>query len=106
MIVFVRLCGQVKHSEDRLWMACSIYCQRKDTGGWYTPRLEVSTQCKVLTVLSGSVVCTQYKVLTVLTGSVVITQCKVLNVLTGSVVSTQYKVLTVLTASVPSTQYS
>ena len=36
---------QVKHSEERLWMACSIYCKRKDTGGWYTPRLEVSVQC-------------------------------------------------------------
>jgi len=33
---------QVQHSDDRLWQACAIYCKRSDTGGWYTPRLELN----------------------------------------------------------------
>jgi len=40
----VKLSGegvQVQHSNERLWQACAIYCKRSDTGGWYTPRLEV-----------------------------------------------------------------
>ena len=32
---------EVRHSDDRLWQGCAIYCKRSDTGGWYTPRLEV-----------------------------------------------------------------
>ena len=31
----------MRHSDDRLWQGCAIYCKRSDTGGWYTPRLEV-----------------------------------------------------------------
>jgi len=33
---------QVQHSDDRAWQACSIYCKRADTRGWYTPRLELN----------------------------------------------------------------
>merc|ERR1711892_1600874 len=33
---------QVQHSDDRLWQACAVYCKRSDTGGWYTPRLELN----------------------------------------------------------------
>lgn len=28
--------------KDRLWMACSIFCKRKDTGAFYTPRMELN----------------------------------------------------------------
>ncbi|XP_059475973.1 A disintegrin and metalloproteinase with thrombospondin motifs adt-2-like [Neocloeon triangulifer] len=33
---------QAPHESDRLWMSCSIFCKRKDTGAFYTPRLELN----------------------------------------------------------------
>jgi len=32
---------QASYSEDRLWMACAIFC-KVDHGGWYTPRLDLN----------------------------------------------------------------
>ncbi|CAB3373818.1 Hypothetical predicted protein [Cloeon dipterum] len=33
---------QAPHETGRLWMSCSIFCKRKDTGAFYTPRLELN----------------------------------------------------------------
>lgn len=33
---------QAPHEDRRLWMACSIFCKRQDTGAYYTPRLELN----------------------------------------------------------------
>ena len=28
--------------KGRLWMACAVFCRRKDTGSFYTPRVELN----------------------------------------------------------------
>ncbi|CAG9859468.1 unnamed protein product [Phyllotreta striolata] len=33
---------QAPHEEDRLWMGCSIFCRRADSGTFYTPRIELN----------------------------------------------------------------
>nr|CAD7413736.1 unnamed protein product [Timema poppensis] len=33
---------QAPHEEARLWMGCAVFCRRKDTGTYYTPRLELN----------------------------------------------------------------
>ncbi|XP_071455114.1 A disintegrin and metalloproteinase with thrombospondin motifs adt-2-like [Hetaerina americana] len=33
---------QAPHEEGRLWMSCAIFCRRKDTGSYYTPRLDLN----------------------------------------------------------------
>ncbi|XP_050422560.1 A disintegrin and metalloproteinase with thrombospondin motifs adt-2-like [Adelges cooleyi] len=33
---------QAPHEEARPWMGCSIFCRRKDTGSYYTPKLDVA----------------------------------------------------------------
>ncbi|XP_060842752.1 A disintegrin and metalloproteinase with thrombospondin motifs adt-2-like [Rhopalosiphum padi] len=33
---------QAPHEDARSWMGCSVFCRRKDTGSFYTPRLDVS----------------------------------------------------------------
>ncbi|XP_015365933.1 PREDICTED: A disintegrin and metalloproteinase with thrombospondin motifs 3-like [Diuraphis noxia] len=33
---------QAPHEDARPWMGCSVFCRRKDTGSFYTPRLDVS----------------------------------------------------------------
>ncbi|XP_049961994.1 A disintegrin and metalloproteinase with thrombospondin motifs adt-2-like [Schistocerca serialis cubense] len=33
---------QAPHETARLWMGCAIFCRRKDTGSFYTPRLDLN----------------------------------------------------------------
>lgn len=33
---------QAPHENSRLWMGCAIFCRRKDTGSYYTPRLDLN----------------------------------------------------------------
>ncbi|XP_034237574.1 A disintegrin and metalloproteinase with thrombospondin motifs adt-1-like [Thrips palmi] len=33
---------QAPHEQGRLWMACAIFCRRRDTGSYYTPRLDLN----------------------------------------------------------------
>ncbi|KAJ1524302.1 hypothetical protein ONE63_010813 [Megalurothrips usitatus] len=33
---------QAPHEQGRLWMSCAIFCRRKDTGSYYTPRLDLN----------------------------------------------------------------
>ncbi|XP_059608052.1 A disintegrin and metalloproteinase with thrombospondin motifs adt-1-like [Phlebotomus argentipes] len=33
---------QAPHESNRLWMSCAIFCKRRDTGAYYTPRLELN----------------------------------------------------------------
>lgn len=33
---------QAPHESNRLWMACAIFCRRKDTGSYYTPRVDLN----------------------------------------------------------------
>ncbi|XP_069680135.1 A disintegrin and metalloproteinase with thrombospondin motifs adt-2-like [Periplaneta americana] len=33
---------QAPHEDARLWMGCAIFCRRKDTGSYYTPRLDLN----------------------------------------------------------------
>lgn len=33
---------QAPHEQQRMWMACTIFCRRKDNGAYYTPRLELN----------------------------------------------------------------
>lgn len=33
---------QAPHETNRLWMACAVFCRRKDTGSYYTPRVELN----------------------------------------------------------------
>ncbi|XP_063221018.1 A disintegrin and metalloproteinase with thrombospondin motifs adt-1-like [Bacillus rossius redtenbacheri] len=33
---------QAPHEEGRLWMACSVFCRRKGSGSFYTPRLDLN----------------------------------------------------------------
>ncbi|GAB0098114.1 Peptidase M12B domain-containing protein [Sergentomyia squamirostris] len=33
---------QAPHETNRLWMSCAIFCKRRDTGAYYTPRLELN----------------------------------------------------------------
>ncbi|GLH04748.1 A disintegrin and metalloproteinase with thrombospondin motifs 3 [Gryllus bimaculatus] len=33
---------QAPHEEGRPWVACSVFCKRKDTGLFYTPRLDLN----------------------------------------------------------------
>ncbi|EFA07053.2 A disintegrin and metalloproteinase with thrombospondin motifs adt-1 [Tribolium castaneum] len=33
---------QAPHEDARVWMGCAIFCRRADSGGFYTPRLELN----------------------------------------------------------------
>ncbi|XP_067002114.1 A disintegrin and metalloproteinase with thrombospondin motifs adt-1-like [Anabrus simplex] len=33
---------QAPHEEARMWMGCAVFCRRKDTGSYYTPRIELN----------------------------------------------------------------
>ncbi|XP_063905245.1 A disintegrin and metalloproteinase with thrombospondin motifs adt-2-like [Zophobas morio] len=33
---------QAPHEEGRVWMGCAIFCRRADSGGFYTPRMELN----------------------------------------------------------------
>ncbi|XP_054279116.1 uncharacterized protein LOC128997502 [Macrosteles quadrilineatus] len=33
---------QAPHEEGRLWVACAIFCRRKDNGSYYSPRLDLN----------------------------------------------------------------
>ncbi|XP_023248401.1 A disintegrin and metalloproteinase with thrombospondin motifs adt-2-like [Copidosoma floridanum] len=33
---------QAKHEADRPWVACAVFCKRKDAASYYTPKLELS----------------------------------------------------------------
>ncbi|KAE8744445.1 hypothetical protein FOCC_FOCC008920 [Frankliniella occidentalis] len=33
---------QAPHEQGRLWMSCAIFCRRRDTGSYYTPRLDLN----------------------------------------------------------------
>ncbi|RZB39497.1 Sod Cu, Reprolysin, Pep M12B propep and/or HMA domain containing protein [Asbolus verrucosus] len=33
---------QAPHEEARVWMGCAIFCRRADSGGYYTPRVELN----------------------------------------------------------------
>lgn len=38
----LKLQCKVHHFLDRIWMACAIFCQKKDSGIFYTPRIELN----------------------------------------------------------------